>query len=74
MRKTKIYRSCSGCFESEDGNPVGDYPMHKNHGCVIGYGCKECQGLVRDHMAEYYESMTNEEVTSSPSKRSTAIE
>lgn len=24
----KVYRSCTGCFESEDGHPVGEYPRH----------------------------------------------
>jgi hypothetical protein len=34
--------SCSGCFECEDGHPVGDYPRHPKHGCYIGAGCEEC--------------------------------
>jgi len=34
--------SCSGCFESEDGYPNGDYPRHPKHDCYIGAGCREC--------------------------------
>jgi len=50
----KIYCTCSGCFNSEDGYPCGDYPTHPKHGCYIGSGCRECQGrgFVRDHIAE----------------------
>lgn len=41
--------TCSGCFESEDGYPVGDYPVHKKHNCYIGAGCSECgyHGVVK---------------------------
>jgi hypothetical protein len=34
--------SCSGCFETEDGHPVGEYPMHPVHRCHVGGGCHEC--------------------------------
>lgn len=34
--------TCSGCFESEDGHPVGDYPVDPKHNCYIGSGCDEC--------------------------------
>lgn len=34
--------SCTGCFESEDGHPCGEYPIHPQHGCYIGAGCHEC--------------------------------
>jgi len=65
MSETKVYRSCTGCFESEDGHPVGNYPKHPKHRCYVGSGCRECQGrgFVRDHMAEYYANMSIEEIT-----------
>jgi hypothetical protein len=34
--------SCSGCFESEDGHPVGEYPWDDKAKCYVGAGCKEC--------------------------------
>lgn len=34
--------TCSGCFESEDGHPIGHYPRDPKHGCYIGAGCDEC--------------------------------
>lgn len=34
--------SCSGCFETEDGHPVGDYPYDAKNHCHIGAGCPEC--------------------------------
>lgn len=38
----KFPRSCTGCYESEDGHPVGSYPIHPKHRVHIGSGCKEC--------------------------------
>jgi len=39
------YDSCTGCFESEDGQPMGGgYRMHKKHHCYVGHGCLECGG------------------------------
>jgi hypothetical protein len=35
-------QSCSGCFESEDGRPIGGYPWDEKAHCYIGAGCKEC--------------------------------
>jgi hypothetical protein len=37
--------SCSGCYETEDGHPVGDYPHSPILGCALGGGCSECGGL-----------------------------
>jgi hypothetical protein len=34
--------SCSGCFETEDGHPVGSYLFHPKHRCHVGSGCEEC--------------------------------
>jgi len=42
--KVKYYDSCSGCFESQDGQPVGLYLIHPKHKCYKGNGCKECAG------------------------------
>lgn len=42
--------SCSGCFETEDGHPVGDYPFDEKARCHLGMGCEECgyHGKVRN--------------------------
>lgn len=37
--------SCSGCYETEDGHPVGDYPHSPILCCALGAGCSECGGL-----------------------------
>lgn len=34
--------SCTGCYESLDGHPVGEYPYDKKAGCHVGSGCHEC--------------------------------
>lgn len=34
--------SCSGCFETEDGHPVGEYPWDAKAHCHVGGGCSEC--------------------------------
>lgn len=34
--------SCTGCLESEDGHPVGDYPYDEKAKCLLGMGCSEC--------------------------------
>lgn len=34
--------SCTGCFESEDGNPVGEYSYDHKAMCHVGAGCREC--------------------------------
>ena len=33
---------CSGCFEAEDGYPIGEYPWDEKSHCYIGSGCSEC--------------------------------
>jgi hypothetical protein len=35
-------QTCSGCFNSEDGHPIGEYPKDAKHGCFVGSGCDEC--------------------------------
>jgi hypothetical protein len=37
--------SCTGCYETEDGHPVGDYPHSPVFNCAVGGGCGECGGL-----------------------------
>lgn len=40
-----LWRTCSGCYECEDGYPNGDYPHSDVFGCTLGGGCGECGGL-----------------------------
>jgi|GEM_PF-2200205 len=40
-----FWRTCSGCYESEDGYPVGHYPHSAILGCTLGGGCSECGGI-----------------------------
>lgn len=40
-----VWRTCSGCHESEDGYDVGFYPHSDAFGCKLGGGCGECGGL-----------------------------
>lgn len=52
-------KSCSGCFEFNEGLGLGDYPVDKENNCHIGSGCDECNqtGLVDDG----YHTPVNEE-------------
>ncbi|MCA7888235.1 hypothetical protein LGM58_34205 [Burkholderia contaminans] len=40
-----FWRTCSGCHESEDGHPVGEYPYSDILQCDLGAGCTECGGI-----------------------------
>jgi hypothetical protein len=40
-----LWRTCSGCYESVDGYPVGHYPFSRAFSCVLGAGCRECGGI-----------------------------
>jgi hypothetical protein len=40
-----FWRACSGCYETEDGHPVGSYPHSDVLGCTLGSGCSECGGI-----------------------------
>lgn len=40
-----FWDSCSGCHETEDGHPVGQYPYSEIMGCALGSGCSECGGI-----------------------------
>ncbi|WP_374979259.1 hypothetical protein PSGK_21225 [Pseudomonas solani] len=39
------WNACSGCHESEEGQPVGTYAYSPSLGCSLGSGCSECGGL-----------------------------
>lgn len=39
------WRTCSGCYETEDGHPVGEYLYSHAMQCPLGSGCRECGGL-----------------------------
>ena len=43
--KDGFWRSCSGCYETEDGQNVHGYPHSNVFGCIIGSGCRECGGI-----------------------------
>lgn len=55
--------SCSGCFETEDGHPVGHYPWDAKHACHVGAGCPECgyTGKRRDGWFEAVKSKAESE-------------
>ncbi|MGJ7508710.1 hypothetical protein [Variovorax sp. GT1P44] len=38
-----MWRSCSGCHESNEGHPTG--PHSTIFGCAMGNGCNECGGI-----------------------------
>ncbi|KKC24903.1 hypothetical protein [Sphingomonas sp. SRS2] len=40
-----FWSPCSGCYETEDGYPVGSYPHSAVLRCVLGGGCSECGGI-----------------------------
>lgn len=40
-----IWRSCSGCHETNEGAETGHYPYSATLGCYLGGGCHECGGL-----------------------------
>ena len=40
-----LWRTCSGCYESEDGYPNGDSPHSDLLGGILGGGCRECGGI-----------------------------
>lgn len=39
------WRTCTGCYETEDGHPVGQYAHSDTLGCPLGSGCNECGGI-----------------------------
>jgi hypothetical protein len=54
------WRTCSGCYECEDGYPNGHYPHSAVLGCTLGGGCSDCGGIgaVWDNID--YEDMARE--------------
>lgn len=40
-----LWRSCSGCYETEDGQNVHGFLFSPTFGCVLGSGCGECGGI-----------------------------
>jgi hypothetical protein len=55
-----FWRTCSGCYESEDGYPNGIYPHSNVLGCTLGAGCSECGGLGATYDPADYEEMARE--------------
>jgi hypothetical protein len=56
------WRSCSGCYETEDGHAVGEYDYSDVFKCPMGGGCRECGGLGavwREHPEEEYLNSTH---------------
>lgn len=43
--KSGWWDSCSGCYETEGGQPVGTYTYSSALACSLGSGCSECGGL-----------------------------
>lgn len=43
--KSGWWDSCSGCYETEGGQPVGTYTYSNTLACSLGSGCSECGGL-----------------------------
>jgi hypothetical protein len=37
--------SCTGCYETSDGQNVNGYPHSETFGCILGSGCRECGGI-----------------------------
>lgn len=40
-----FWHSCTGCYETEDGHPVGHYYYSETLRCPLGAGCRECGGI-----------------------------
>lgn len=40
-----FWKSCSGCYETEDGQNIHGYPHSAVFGCELGGGCSECGGI-----------------------------
>lgn len=55
-----FWQSCSGCHETEDGHPVGDYPYSDILKCDLGGGCSECGGIGAVWDNTDYEAMGRE--------------
>ena len=60
-----FWRSCSGCYETEDGQNVHGYPHSDVFGCELGGGCSECGGIGAVWDTTDYPAM-GEELANSP--------
>lgn len=40
-----FWSSCSGCYDTDDGHPTGNYSYSTVFGCALGSGCSECGGI-----------------------------
>lgn len=40
-----VWRSCTGCHETNEGAETGHYPYSTIFGCYLGGGCSECGGI-----------------------------
>lgn len=65
-----FWRSCSGCYETEDGQNVHGYPHSDVFGCELGGGCGECGGIGAVWDTTDYAAM-GEELANSPAVRTT---
>lgn len=69
---TGLWRTCSGCHESEDGYDLGHYPHSEIFGCKIGSGCGDCGGIGAVWDTTDYEDMAramSEEPAPAPDAR-----
>lgn len=55
-----FWRSCSGCYETEDGQNVHEYPQSDVFDCVLGGGCSECGGIGAVWDSTDYDAMASE--------------
>ncbi|WP_347815587.1 hypothetical protein [Pseudomonas sp. GD04042] len=58
-----FWRSCTGCYETEDGHPVGQYLYSKSLHCMLGAGCSECGGIGAVWDSTDYAAQFDEEET-----------
>ncbi|MBN3838876.1 hypothetical protein [Burkholderia sp. Ac-20349] len=72
-----FWRTCSGCYESEDGHPVGEYPYSEILQCDLGAGCAECSGIGAvwdntdyDDLVNFLEQRESEVETNQPQQPS----
>lgn len=52
-----FWRTCSGCYEGEDGQNVNGFPHSPSFGCILGGGCHECGGIGATWDTTDYEDM-----------------
>jgi hypothetical protein len=45
QKDSGFWHACSGCYDTEDGHPTGNYAYSAVFGCALGSGCHECGGL-----------------------------